>query len=171
MTLRVNSNSETPIGRSFGLYLKYIPKQGIIQKKLIVFWQIFGKAWFIKMKKAINDVKGIDYQRAMMLYDDDDEMFEVIVESFVAHAPVVLKQMETLFAETAAGGEASNEALHEFGILAHGIKGSCSNIAAEGVRKRAEDLEKAAKDNDPDKCQELYPLFLAQLKDLLAELE
>ena len=132
----------------------------------------------IKMKKAFSDLEFIDYKRAMMLYDDDDEMFEVILESFVTHTPVVLEKMEALFTEITVeiqaasnNHESKDELYQEFGILAHGIKGSCSSIAAEGLREQAAGLEKAAKDCDLANCQKRYPQLVAGIKAMLAELE
>jgi CheY-like chemotaxis protein len=123
-----------------------------------------------KEKKQLRDIPLLDYDKAMLLYDGDDEMFAIIAASFVTHIPPILKQMEEMFAQIGEGGQDFTGLLNELGILAHGIKGSCSNITAEKGRAVAAELEKAAKDGDWDKCKLLFPQFIEEVSALLLEL-
>ncbi|MCL2254659.1 MAG: ATP-binding protein [Lachnospiraceae bacterium] len=124
-----------------------------------------------EIKRKLSDLKKIDYHKAMLMYDGDEEILEAIIASFMSNTSSITENMKKLFAELTAGDvNAEDKRLNDFGILAHGIKGSCSSIAAEKARLAAYNLEMAAKSYELDKCRELFPIFLQEIDDLLSEL-
>jgi len=80
-------------------------------------------------------IDGLDMQKCLAGFGGDKEICLKILESYVHHTPVLLEKIRTLDPET----------LKNYGIIAHGIKGSSRNIGADVVGNLAESLEKAAK--------------------------
>jgi CheY-like chemotaxis protein len=84
------------------------------------------------------EIPGIDMQQAMEQLGDDEEIFELTLQSFVDNTPTVLDKLRNFEAEKIA----------DYIITVHGMKGICRNICAEETAAIAASLEQAGKSGD-----------------------
>ena len=83
-------------------------------------------------------IPGIDTERALNLYDGDEDIYLIVLKSYVSNIPAVLDKIRSVSAET----------LNAYSISAHGIKGTSANIGAVELQEQAAELEKSAKAGD-----------------------
>jgi len=83
-------------------------------------------------------IPGIDAETVHSLYDDDAEVYETILRSFVTRIPEVLDKIR----------EVSSETLPDYRIKIHALKGSSGNVGAKEIVDAAARLEAMAKDGD-----------------------
>jgi hypothetical protein len=81
------------------------------------------------------------------------------------HTPALLERLRELAENTL-----SAEAIGEYTILAHGLKGSSWGICANGVAKQAEALENAARAGDLEYIEASTGMFYKDLEGLLANI-
>ena len=81
----------------------------------------------------------VDLPVLQHLTDGDDEFLRELVELFLLDVPVRLANLKAAIALSSAL-EIKNEA--------HGLKGSCGNLAAKGMQKHMADIEKLAANNE-----------------------
>ncbi len=84
-------------------------------------------------------VEPVDLPALQKLTDGDDEFLRELVELFLTDVPVRLANLQT--ASAAASALAIR---HE----AHGLKGSCGNLAARGMQQQMADIERLAASNE-----------------------
>ena len=84
------------------------------------------------------NIPGIDEEKGLELYDDDDEIYLMVLRSYAANTPAVLDKMRNVNAETLPG----------YATNAHGVKGTSANVGAENLRMTASKLENMAKAGD-----------------------
>ena len=83
-------------------------------------------------------IPGIDVQKGLELYDDDEDIYLTILHSYASNTPTILKKMHTVTADT----------LPDYAVVVHGVKGSSAAIGAEKTREDALKLEELAKAGD-----------------------
>ena len=83
-------------------------------------------------------IPGLDAQKGLELYDDDEDIYLTVLRSYVHNIPDSLEVLRNVSAET----------LQDYYIKAHGLKGTSANIGAEDVRQLALKLETMAKSGD-----------------------
>ncbi|MCL2789446.1 MAG: PAS domain S-box protein [Desulfobulbus sp.] len=105
-------------------------------------------------------VEGLDIQKAVSRFGSEAVFFDVL-RSYAANTPQVLDQMRHLV-ETD---------LVEYGILAHGMKGSSYSVEANALGDMAKELEYAAKNQDWPKVRETFPAFLEIAEKLLRDID
>ncbi len=81
----------------------------------------------------------VDFPALQKLTDGDAEFLRELVELFLADVPGRFANLNTAVA---------NQVAAEIKSEAHGLKGSCGNLAAKGLQKQMAELEKLAADND-----------------------
>ncbi len=81
----------------------------------------------------------VDLPALQKLTDGDVEFLQELVELFLTDVPVRLAHLQAAIA-AASALEIKNEA--------HGLKGSCGNLAAKGMHQQMADIEKLAASND-----------------------
>jgi HPt (histidine-containing phosphotransfer) domain-containing protein len=86
-----------------------------------------------------NVVKGIYFEKAMERFGTGDIWLDS-VKTYISCTPLLLNDLH----------EVNQENLEHYRITVHGIKGSSYAIAADDVGRLAEDLEKAARNEDMD---------------------
>jgi len=80
-------------------------------------------------------IAGIDTKKGLDLYDDELDIYLVVLRSYVEHMPATLNKMRKVSAET----------LLDYAVAVHTVKGASANIGAEEVRQSALHLEMMAK--------------------------
>jgi HPt (histidine-containing phosphotransfer) domain-containing protein len=101
------------------------------------------------VNKTAPKVEGIplQYEQAMVICDEDEELLREIVEVFLSDAP---NHVEGIRAGLKAGD------LEQVRRSAHAIKGASGNIAAESLREAAQHLERSAKGGDPKRARAAF---------------
>jgi HPt (histidine-containing phosphotransfer) domain-containing protein len=114
--------------------------------------------------KEINmkiELPGVDVAKGLELFDDDEEIYLVVLRSFVTNLPASLNKLRNLSAET----------LKDYAIAIHGVKGTCANIGAEDARQVAMKLEAMANAGDFDGVLALNESFIKQVEDIIKAIE
>jgi len=107
------------------------------------------------------EIPGLDVQKGLELYDDDEELYFIILRSYVKNTPGVLDNLRDVTSET----------LSDYAITIHGVKGTSTNIGAEDLRKAALELELLAKAGDLAGVQAVNEAFIKQGETLIAEIQ
>jgi CheY-like chemotaxis protein/HPt (histidine-containing phosphotransfer) domain-containing protein len=106
-------------------------------------------------------VDGLDMEKGLYRYMGDTQAYWRILRTFVLNIRKMLLSIETV----------SEESLRDYKITVHGIKGASADIYAGDVNKRAEALEKAAKDGDLDYINKHNKAFHEAANRLIGNLE
>jgi CheY-like chemotaxis protein len=104
-------------------------------------------------------VSGLDLPGALEKFGDE-ETLQRILRVFVDETPALLEQM----------GRVDKEKLHDYAIIAHGLKGNCRGICAEQLGDQAEKLEHAAKAGEFDDIEAYNASFIRDTVAMLAQL-
>ncbi|MCL2008399.1 MAG: Hpt domain-containing protein [Treponema sp.] len=103
------------------------------------------------------NIPGIDAEKALDLYDDDFDIFLMVLRSYAANTPMVLDRLRSVSAETLA----------DYAANVHGVKGTSANIGAEELRKAALKQEGLAKAGDLSSVLSNNNTFLSDADTLL----
>ena len=90
-------------------------------------------------------------------FSGSEESYIQVIRAFVSHTPAVLERLKF----------SDDNALHDFAIAVHGIKGSSVGIGAEDLATVAWSLEKASKAGDMDTIKAKTPLFIKMAESLV----
>ena len=85
-------------------------------------------------------IPGIDMEKVLDLYEGDTDLFVIVSRSYVSNAPAVLDKLRLI-----ENPNVSAEALADYAVNIHSIKGTSATIGAEETRIAALNLEKMAK--------------------------
>jgi signal transduction histidine kinase/DNA-binding response OmpR family regulator/HPt (histidine-containing phosphotransfer) domain-containing protein len=103
-------------------------------------------------------VEGLDAEKGLERFGGDGEAYMESLRSYVVHTPELL---------TAAR---NTDALADYAITVHGIKGSSRGISAEALGQRAEELEHAAKAGNADLVREKNEGFIQAAEGFIRDL-
>jgi len=106
-------------------------------------------------------IPGVDVQAGLALYCGETDIYWDVLLSFVQDTPEVIESMRRV----------TKKSLPEYAINVHGFKGTCTNICAEPMRKRALNLEMKAKAGDLDNVLALNEAFLIDAATLVADIK
>jgi PAS domain S-box-containing protein len=81
----------------------------------------------------------VDFAAALVLYGNSGASLMPILKSFVSHTPLLLGQMT---------GHLEKDALEDYVIKVHGLKGACGIICARETAEMALEMETAAKEGN-----------------------
>ena len=104
-------------------------------------------------------VSGIDIAQGKERYNGEAAYLDIL-RSWFRHTPVLLEKMKNLSPET----------LPEYSITVHGLKGSSYGIFANGIGKKAEELEGYAKTGNFASVQAANENFINMTESLLLDL-
>jgi signal transduction histidine kinase/CheY-like chemotaxis protein len=107
------------------------------------------------------EIPGINIQQAMEQLGDDEEIFELTLQSFADNTPTVLDKLRNFEAEKIA----------DYIITVHGMKGICRNICAEETAAMAASLEQAGKSGDIDFIKGNNAALIGAVEKLLANIK
>jgi signal transduction histidine kinase/CheY-like chemotaxis protein len=83
-------------------------------------------------------IDGIDLKKGQETFPDNKYLD--VLRAWCMHTPALLEKLRTL-----AGGQLQDDDMGEYTIAVHGLKGSSYGICAQGIGKKAEDLEAASR--------------------------
>ena len=106
------------------------------------------------------EIPGLDVKKGLELYDDDEELYLIILRSYVKNTPDVLDKLR----------DVSSDTLGDYAITVHGIKGTSTNIGAEDLRKAALELELLAKAGDLAGVQAGNEAFIKKGEVLISDI-
>ncbi|MDR1163035.1 MAG: response regulator [Candidatus Accumulibacter sp.] len=104
------------------------------------------------------NVEGIDGEKGLERFGGDAETYQNVLRSYLKHTARDLDKIRDL------------EALSDYSIVVHGIKGSSYAIEAGEVARMAQSLEAAAKAGNADFVRLNNPSFIDLVEKLLARL-
>jgi HPt (histidine-containing phosphotransfer) domain-containing protein len=111
-------------------------------------------------------VEGLDVEKGLERFGGDEKSYVESLRSYVVHTPELLENAR------------NPEALGDYAITVHGIKGSSRGISADAIGQKAEALEHAAKagnagfvKDENEKFIIAAEEFITNLTELLAVLE
>jgi len=106
------------------------------------------------------DIPGINIMQAMEQLGDDEEIFELTLQSFADNTPAVLDKLRNF----------DPEKVSDYVITVHGMKGICRNICAEETALMALNLEQAGKAGDIDFIKNNNDALIAAVEKLIADI-
>jgi len=106
------------------------------------------------------EIPGINMSQAMEQLGDDEEIFELTLQSFADNTPTVIEKLKNF----------EPEKITDYIITVHGMKGICRNICAEDTATMAADLEKAGKAGDIDFIKGNNAALITTVEKLLADI-
>jgi signal transduction histidine kinase/CheY-like chemotaxis protein len=109
-------------------------------------------------------VEGVDLEAGKTRYTE--KAFLDVLRSYCQHTPGLLEKINHI-----KYGELSEEAIKEYTITVHGIKGASFGICADTVAKQAEALEKAAKSRDIKFIEMNNAHFIEEVEKILGRLK
>jgi HPt (histidine-containing phosphotransfer) domain-containing protein len=103
------------------------------------------------------EISGIDVQKGLQLFEDDEEIYLKVLQSYAANTPETLKILRDVSAET----------LPKYLIKIHGLRGTSANIGAECMKQKAKEIETIAKAGDLESLKEKNEPFVKEMEQLL----
>jgi DNA-binding response OmpR family regulator len=83
-------------------------------------------------------IPGVNMKSGLSLYEDDMDMFLIILNSYATNIPAELEKLRGV----------TKENLHEYALTVHTVKGASSTVGAQSVTELARELEMKAKAGD-----------------------
>jgi signal transduction histidine kinase/CheY-like chemotaxis protein len=109
-------------------------------------------------------IEGIDIQAGNERYQE--KMYMEVLRSYCVHTPILLEKLRRIKNE-----ELSEEAISEYTVAVHGLKGSSFGICAAEAAKMAEDLEQAGRKKDKRYIQTHTDPFIKIVEQMLDKLK
>jgi len=106
------------------------------------------------------DIPGINIMQAMEQLGDDEEIFELTLQSFADNTPAVLDKLRNF----------DPDKVSDYVITVHGMKGICRNICAEETAAMALNLEQAGKAGDLDFIKKNNDALITAVEKLIADI-
>ncbi|MCL2138232.1 MAG: Hpt domain-containing protein [Treponema sp.] len=106
------------------------------------------------------EIPGLNVKQGLDLYDGDEELYLIILRSYVDNTPEVLDQIRSVSAET----------LNNYASAVHGIKGTSANVGAEEIMQTAQKLEIMAKAGDLNGIMAENESFLKRADILIVDI-
>ena len=105
-------------------------------------------------------ISGLKLAEALKKFGDEEILLHVL-QVFSADTPALLMQIS----------QVTQDNLHDYMIIVHGVKGSCRGIFAESLAARAEKLEQAAREGNYGYVKEYNEAFIGDMEALLTSLQ
>jgi signal transduction histidine kinase/CheY-like chemotaxis protein len=105
-------------------------------------------------------IPGLDFAGGLKRLGNREAAYIRILGSFSSGIPVLLDKIRDF----------KPEALGDYTITVHGIKGTCYGICADDAGRRAEELERAARNGDIEVILEKNNGFISQMEKLTADI-
>jgi chemotaxis protein histidine kinase CheA len=111
----------------------------------------------LKEKYMKIEIFGIDAEKGLDLYDDDIDLYLIVLRSYALNTPAVLDKLCKVSAET----------LPDYAAAVHGIKGTSASVGAEKIRETGAKLEALAKVGDLSGILAHNETFLKEARALI----
>ena len=103
------------------------------------------------------EIPGVDVQKGLHLFEDDEEIYLKVLQSYASSTPETVEVLRNLSAET----------LPKYAIKIHGLKGTSANIGAMDMNQKAKEMEVFAKAGDLDTLIAKNGAFVKEVEELL----
>ena len=110
------------------------------------------------------EIAGVDIDKVEELYEDDIDLYIKVARSYLSSTPLVLDKMRLI------ENNSTKEALADYAVSVHSIKGTSTTIGAEETRIAALNLEKMAKAGDLSGVLAENPGFLKHMDKLINDI-
>jgi len=107
------------------------------------------------------EISGLDIGKGLKRFDGNDKIFLDVLRSYAAGVSSMLDKIESF----------NEDALADYIIKVHGIKGTSFDIFAEQVAKEAKDLEEAGKLKDIEFIKNNHASFMEIAGNLVSSIE
>jgi signal transduction histidine kinase/CheY-like chemotaxis protein len=107
------------------------------------------------------DIPGLDETVCLELFNNDVNDYIKFITFFAENTSTKIQSIEAVTADT----------LHDYAVVVHGIKGSCTWIGAYDVGRKAEELEKAALGGNLNTVLEKNPDFIKDTTTLIENIQ
>jgi PAS domain S-box-containing protein len=107
--------------------------------------------------KKSDGIPGVNMRLGRSLYEDDEEMFIDILQSYADNVPAELEKLHGVTEET----------LRDYAIDIHTVKGASSSIGAKEIAERAKAMEAMAKAGDLAGVAEVNEQFIKDAEALV----
>jgi HPt (histidine-containing phosphotransfer) domain-containing protein len=104
-------------------------------------------------------IPGIDVDAALSVFDGNIQVFLRILQVFVDDTPVQAEKLD---------GYLREQALQDYSVTVHGIKGSCLFVGANAAAEQALALEVASKNGDLKTVKAGHAALLSCLQELVS---
>ena len=106
------------------------------------------------------EIKGVDADKGLALYDNDMEIYITVLRSFVRHTPKFTDRLR----------DVTKENLQGYYIGVHGLKSICAGIGAEELTRNIYMIEKKAKSGDLDGVLAGNEVILEDTENLVSDI-
>jgi len=106
-------------------------------------------------------IPGVNMRLGRSLYEDDEEMFIDILQSFADNIPAEIDKLHGVTAET----------LPDYAIDIHTVKGASASIGAKELSLRAKEMEQMAKAGDLEGVQAVNEQFVKDAEALVSNVK
>jgi CheY-like chemotaxis protein len=103
------------------------------------------------------DIKGLNKEKGLTQFGGSEETYLIVLQSYVVNTPGLLDKIRNC----------TEENLHEYAIVVHGIKGTSYGICADAVGKQAETLEQAARQGGFRYISKHNDEFIKEIEELI----
>jgi signal transduction histidine kinase/CheY-like chemotaxis protein len=107
------------------------------------------------------NIAGLHIRRGMQRFGGDEHSFLKVLRTFASSTRPLLEEI----------GKVRQDALAEYAVVVHGIKGASRGVCADMLGDKAEALEQAAKAGDFGFVRANNPVFLEVARQLVADIE
>lgn len=108
-----------------------------------------------KILFLLKDITDLNTEFAVGEIGGSESMYEILLKKVIGLIPSNIEAMDKFL-------DVDND-IGAFAIRVHGVKGSLRQVGCESLAKLAEELEKAAKANDKQRCVANYGAFKEEL--------
>jgi CheY-like chemotaxis protein len=106
-------------------------------------------------------INGVNMRLGRSLYEDDEEMFVDILQSFAENVPSEIEKLRGVTKDT----------LVDYAIDIHTVKGACASIGAKELSLRAKEMEAMAKAGDLSGVQIVNEQFIKDAEILVGNVK
>jgi len=107
------------------------------------------------------DIEGIDDQKALSLYDQDQDILLSVIGSYLRNTPNIIKTLS----------EVDQTHMHVYMTAVHGLKSASEYIGATQIRTLAARLESLAKEGNLDAIQQENGTLISDVNQLLLNIQ
>jgi HPt (histidine-containing phosphotransfer) domain-containing protein len=107
------------------------------------------------------NISGIDIKKGLALYDDEEDIYLIVLKSYATNTPAVLDKIRSV----------SQETLADYTISVHGIKGTSANVGAVKLQEAALELEKMAKAGNLDGILAKNEGFIKDVENVIKNIQ
>ena len=120
-----------------------------------------GKAKEADISASLADIPGLDLELGLAIYDGEEDIYQLVLRSFVSDARAVADKLRAV----------SRETLHDYYIGVHGLKGISANVGAVDVHQFAARLTSLAQAGDLDGVLSENEALIASVNSLVSDIE